>query len=124
MIWDVFWWTVVECGIADLENTGSIPFGCLFASLRFLMFWNTYNYQTFFFACMIWRRQCSRVWHAHRHRCCSADTNAEISDVYDLRVSAQDPPPSTGSFTKTISSYPYPLAIIYNLAYPKFTLTS
>lgn len=40
--------SVVECGIADPEVTGSIPVGCFFASLRFLMFWNTHKYQTSF----------------------------------------------------------------------------
>ena len=84
--------SVVECGIADPEVTGSIPVGCFFASLPSLDILEHPQLPNFLFACMIWPRQCSRVWHADHHRCCGADTNVEISDVYDPRVSAQAPP--------------------------------
>ena len=97
--------------------------GAFFASLPSLDISEHPQLPNVLFVCMIWPRQCSRVWHADHHRCCGADTNVEISDVYDPRVSAQAPPASTDSFTKTISSYPYLLAIVCNSDHSKLALT-
>lgn len=114
---------MVECGIADPEVTGSIPVGCFFCFSAVSRYFGTPTTTKLPFcmhdlaSSMLTSMACTPSSMLR----CGHERWDQLR--FDPRVSAQVPPVSTESFTKTISWHPYLLAIICNLEHSKFALT-